>query len=125
IYTGMLCGKIAGEIAARCALSRKTQARALAEYERRWRAKLARELSLGLRAHQIVTQLSDEQIARALKPLNLPALRKLIERFGDIDYPSKIARELVRRPGLWSAVWPIVPTGLVQYLKSVATTARM
>lgn len=127
IYTGMLCGKIAGEVAARCALSGKTQERFLNEYERRWRAKLARELSLGLKAHQILTQLSDEQIAHALKLLAFPALRKLIERFGDIDYPSKIARELFRRPRLWGAVWPVVPTGLAQYVKSVyrATAKRL
>lgn len=125
IYTGMLCGRIAGEVAARCALSGKTQARFLNEYERQWRAKLERELSLGLRAHQILTQLSDEQIAHALKLLALPALRKLIERVGDIDYPSKIARELLRRPRLWSAVWPIVPTGLAQYVKSVAASTKM
>jgi geranylgeranyl reductase family protein len=123
IYTGMLCGKIAGEVAARCALAGKTQARFLRDYEDRWRAKLERELALGLKAHQILTQLTDDQIANALKLL--PALRKLIERFGDIDYPSKIARELLKRPRLWSAVWPVVPTGLVQYVKSVAATARM
>lgn len=123
IYTGMLCGKIAGEVAARCALAGRTEARCLREYERRWRAKLERELALGLKAHQILTQLTDDQIANALKLL--PALRKLIERFGDIDYPSKIARELLKRPRLWSAVWPVVPTGLVQYVKSVAATARM
>ncbi len=127
IYTGMLCGKIAGEVAARCALSGKTRARFLREYEQRWRAKLARELSLGFRAHQILTQLSDEQIARALKLLTIPALRKLIQRFGDIDYPSKIAHELIKRPRLWSAIWPAVPGGLAQYVKSVyrARSARM
>ncbi|MFN4218697.1 MAG: geranylgeranyl reductase family protein [Candidatus Bipolaricaulia bacterium] len=125
IYTGMLCGRIAGEIAARCALSGQTHARSLQEYERRWRAKLARELSLGLKAHQVLTQLSDEQIAHALKLLALPALRRLIERVGDIDYPSRIARELLKRPRLWSAIWPVIPTGFVQYVKSVATAARM
>ncbi|MCL6642675.1 MAG: NAD(P)/FAD-dependent oxidoreductase [Candidatus Bipolaricaulota bacterium] len=126
IYTGMLCGKIAGEVAARCALTDRTRAHSLREYEKLWRAKLARELSLGMRAHQILSHLSDDQIAHALKLLALPQLRKLIERFGDIDYPSKIARELLKRPRLWSAVWPVVPAGLAQYVKSVwATTARM
>ena len=125
IYTGMLCGKIAGEVAARCALSGKTEAQALQEYESRWRAKLERELSLGFKAHQILTQLSDDQIAHALKLLALPALRRLIERVGDIDYPSKIAHELLKRPRLWSAIWPVIPTGFVQYVKSVAMTARI
>jgi geranylgeranyl reductase family protein len=127
IYTGMLCGRIAGEVAARCALVGKTTARFLREYERRWRAKLDRELSLGMRAHHILTQLDDAAIAAGLKLLALPQLRKLIERFGDIDYPSKIARELFRRPRLWNAVWPVVPAGLAQYVKSVyrATMARM
>jgi hypothetical protein len=75
----------------------------------------------------MLTQLNDEQIAHALKLLAIPALRKLIERFGDIDYPSKIARELFRRPRVWRMIWPVIPTGLAQYVKSVyrATSARM
>ncbi len=127
IYTGMLCGRIAGEVAARCALAGKTQARFLREYERRWRAKLERELSLGMRAHHIVSQLTDDQLAQALRLLATPALRKLIERVGDIDYPSKIARELLQRPRLWGKIWPVVPAGMAQYVKSVyrATTARI
>lgn len=125
IYTGMLCGRIAGEVAARCALSGRTQARFLTEYARRWHAKVGRELVLGLRAHQILNQLNDKQIAQALRVLAIPGVRKLIEQFGDIDYPSKIARELLKRPSLWGAIWPVIPTGLVQYVKSVATAARM
>lgn len=125
IYTGMLCGRIAGEVAARGALAGKTQARFLREYERRWRAKLDRELSLGMRAHRIVSQLTDDQITQALRLLATPALRTLIERVGDIDYPSKITRALLKRPRLWGKIWPVVPTGLAHYVKSVATTARM
>lgn len=127
IYTGMLCGRIAGEVAARCALSGQTQARFLREYERCWRAKLERELSLGMRAHQILTHLSDDQIAQALKLLEISSLRKLIERVGDIDYPSRIARAIWQRPRLWKAIWPIVPAGVAQYLRSVyrATASEM
>lgn len=127
IYTGMLCGRIAGEVAARCALAGKTQARFLREYERRWRAKLERELSLGMRAHHILSHLTDDQITQALRLLATPALRKLIERVGDIDYPSKIARELFRRPRLWGKIWPVVPAGMAQYVRSVyrATASRM
>lgn len=127
IYTGMFCGRIAGEVAARCALAGKTPAQFLREYERRWRAKLDRELSLGMRAHHILSQLTDDQITQALRLLATPALRKLIERVGDIDYPSKIARELFRRPRLWSKLWPVVPAGMAQYVKSVyrATASRI
>jgi digeranylgeranylglycerophospholipid reductase len=127
IYTGMLCGRIAGAVAAHCALTGRTRAQFLKEYEKLWRAKLARELSLGMRAHHILTQLDDAAVAQGLKLLALPHVRKLIERFGDIDYPSKIARELLKRPRLWSAIWPVVPAGLAQYVRSVrrATTARI
>jgi geranylgeranyl reductase family protein len=127
IYTGMLCGRIAGEIAARGALAGQTEARFLREYERYWRAKLGSELSLGMMAHHILSQLTDGQITQALRLLATPALRKLIERVGDIDYPSKIARELFKRPRLWGTIWPVVPTGVAQYVKSVyrATTSRM
>jgi flavin-dependent dehydrogenase len=127
IYTGMLCGRIAGAVAARGALTGRTRAQFLKEYEKLWWAKLARELSLGMRAHHILTQLDDAAVAQGLKLLALPHVRKLIERFGDIDYPSKIARELLKRPRLWSAIWPVVPAGLAQYVRSVrrAATARI
>ncbi|MCS6937130.1 MAG: NAD(P)/FAD-dependent oxidoreductase [Candidatus Bipolaricaulota bacterium] len=117
IYTGMLCGKIAGEVAAKAALQGDSTARALREYEVRWRAKLERELTLGFHAQQILTQLSDAQLTQLLKLLREPELRALVEHYGDIDYPSKIARELVKRPRLWKHIWPALPLGVTQYLR--------
>lgn len=117
IYTGMLCGKIAGEVAAKAALQRDATMRVLHEYEVRWRAKLARELTLGLQAQQILTQLSDAQLTQLFKLLHEPALRALIEHNGDIDYPSKIAQALLQRPRLWKHLWPALPIGVTHYLR--------
>lgn len=124
IYTGMLCGRIAGEVAAKAALSENTTARSLSEYERRWRKKLERELLLGFQAQQILTQLSDEQLTQLLKLLQKPALRALVEQAGDIDYPSKIARELLKRPSLWQGLWPLLPLGVAHYLRSLMNARR-
>ncbi|MCI2430792.1 NAD(P)/FAD-dependent oxidoreductase [Candidatus Acetothermia bacterium] len=122
IYTGMLCGKIAGEVAAKAALHGEATVRALKEYEVRWRAKLERELTLGFQAQQILTQLSDAQLAQLLKLLHEPELRAVVEHHGDIDYPSKIARELLKRPRLWKHLWPALPLGVAQYLRTLFKT---
>lgn len=117
IYTGMLCGRIAGEVAANAALHQDSTARALRDYEVRWRAKLERELTLGFHAHQILTQLSDAQLTQVFKLLREPEVRAVVEHYGDIDYPSKIASELLKRPRLWKHLWPALPLGVAQYLR--------
>ena len=53
VYMGALCAKIAGEVAAKAALSGDTSAGALMEYDRRWREAVGRELAVGMRIHNV------------------------------------------------------------------------
>jgi len=73
-----------------------------AEYEARWREKLGREIEFGLRARRAFLALSDGELNRLVAVLGDRALSAFLAERGDMDYPSRLVRELKRAPQLWS-----------------------
>lgn len=112
IYTGITCARIAGEVAARAALSGDTSQEALVEYEQRWRELFESELKFGMLAHQLFCQVSDEEINKMFSALNDPEILKLLGQYGDIDYPSFVVKALLKRPDLWGNLLPVIPFNL-------------
>jgi digeranylgeranylglycerophospholipid reductase len=95
IYAGARCAKIAGEVAAKAAIDGDVSARRLMEYERRWRSEIGRELTFGLKARQIYGRMSDQDFNEAIAALNDPDILDMINRYGDIDHPSMLARQFL------------------------------
>ncbi len=118
IFTSSTCAKIAGEVAAKCALLGKTSERALSEYDKRWRALLGNELNLGMQAHKLMCALDDRQLNRIFAVLAEPEMTEIITRYGDIDYASRLALELLKRPQLWGRLLSFLPS-------DVGTLVRM
>jgi flavin-dependent dehydrogenase len=112
IYTGIFCAKIAGEVAAKCALGDTNPL----EYEIRWRKALGRELGFGMKAHNIFCKLSDNTIDKILSLLCDPAVQKIIVEHGDIDYPSILVKKLAKVPRFWSKLVEIVPSSFIDFL---------
>lgn len=100
---GTLAARIAGERAAR-------GPEALLGYEAEWRRALGREIAFGLRARRALLNLNDGELSRLVGALAHPVLRALVAEEGDVDAPSRLARALVRRPGAWGAVVPLLRT---------------
>lgn len=119
IYTGITCAKIAGEVAARAALTGDVSEGALAEYEHRWRALFERELRFGLLAHRVYGQLDDEEIERFFTAIDDPQVISLLGEHGDIDYPSRTLKALLKRPDLWTTLLRAVPRRLESYLPAL------
>ncbi|MFQ5794663.1 MAG: geranylgeranyl reductase family protein [Candidatus Bipolaricaulia bacterium] len=120
IYTGTVCGKIAGEVAASCALAGETSNQALSEYERRWRRVLGRELAFGMQFHQLLCRLSDPWIDRIFTLLDDPKVLNIITEFGDIDYTSRLTKALAKSPRFWGRFATLLPgelDGLIRSLK--------
>jgi len=109
IYTGITCARIAGEVAADCVLRGDASAKGLSEYEKRWRSVLQRELFFGLQVHNLLRRLSDENIDRIFSLFNSSAILDIFIKYGDIDYPSLLAKELFRKPTLWGKLLTIIP----------------
>ncbi len=116
IFTAVTCAKIAGEVAAQAALNGDSSLESLLEYERRWRALFESELRFGFFAHQLFCQLSDEEINRIFEVADDAEILALMREQGDIDYPSRLVKALLRRPDLWTKLLPAVPRKLETFL---------
>lgn len=101
IFTGMRCAEIAAEVAHRALAANDLSEGALAEYDRRWRAELGEEFRRALYLRRLFTRLSDAELDRVVHALKGAHLAATIVAFGDIDFPTHVARELLREsPGL-------------------------
>jgi len=97
IFTGMRCAEIAADVADRCLRSGDLSARALAEYDRRWHAELGEEFRQALFLRRLFVRLSDRDLDRVVEALQGAELQASIVAFGDIDFPTHVARQLLRQ----------------------------
>jgi digeranylgeranylglycerophospholipid reductase len=114
VYTSAVCAKIAGEVAANAAHRRDTSKKVLAEYDRRWRSKIGRELSIGLRVHETWNKLSDEDFNDVVAALDDEKVLDIITRYGDMDRPSIVLRRLLlstKAPRLLTLLKPLMRVG--------------
>lgn len=95
IFTGATCAKIAGEVAAKAALENDNSAQRLSEYDRRWRAKLGRELDMGMRIHNLIGGLGDSEMNELIDSMNKPSILDTITEYGDMDHPSIVIKKLL------------------------------
>ncbi|MFC1786733.1 NAD(P)/FAD-dependent oxidoreductase [Halobacteriota archaeon] len=101
IYTGALCAKIAGEVAAKAIKEGDNSTERLMEYENRWRSAIGRELNIGMRINEIFSRLSDSDINELIGMINDPEILKIISQYGDMDYPSAVVKKLIlKKPSL-------------------------
>ncbi|NIA09573.1 MAG: geranylgeranyl reductase family protein [Nitrospiraceae bacterium] len=95
VYPGAVCAKIAGTVAAHAVMDGDTSAKRLLEYDKRWRAVIGRELTIGKRINEWMAHLTDYRINRLIEALDDDELLDLITRYGDMDHPSVVLRKLM------------------------------
>ena len=95
VYTGAACAKIAGEVAASAAIKGDASVDCLNEYEKRWRAKLGRELGIGMKIHDFMGGLGDAELDDLLGSMNMPAILDMITEYGDMDHPSILIKKML------------------------------
>ena len=101
IFTGMRCAQIAADVALEAFRRGDLTERSLAEYDRRWRAELGEEFRRALYLRRLFTRLTDDELDRVVHALKGARLAATIVAFGDIDFPTHVARELLKEsPGL-------------------------
>ena len=104
IYPGLVAAKIAGGVAAAAALEGDSTAERLQEYDRLWRAKLGRELEIGMRVNRMLNKMSAAEMDEVVGYLaGKPRLIKAIEEHGDIDRPSRLMARMLRHLD-WDAI---------------------
>jgi digeranylgeranylglycerophospholipid reductase len=104
LYTGIVAAKLAGEVAAENALA-SSKEDGLGTYEKRWRERLDRELSLGMALRRLFKNLHNPEINFIFEVLDNKALLDIVATYGDIDYPSLIIKALLQHPKEWWRVF--------------------
>lgn len=97
IFTGMRCAEIAANVAHEALVRDDLSATSLAEYERRWHAEFGEEFRRALYLRRVFQRLDDADLDRLITALQGSALSATIVAFGDIDFPTHVARQLLRQ----------------------------
>ncbi|MCI4367318.1 MAG: NAD(P)/FAD-dependent oxidoreductase [Thermoplasmata archaeon] len=101
IFTGMRCAGLAAETIDAALRSNDLSAGALGAYERAWREELGPEFERALYLRRVMVRLKDPDLDRIITALDAAELKGAIVAFGDIDFPSRLARQLfLRSPSL-------------------------
>ncbi|HIH01496.1 TPA: NAD(P)/FAD-dependent oxidoreductase [Thermoplasmata archaeon] len=69
---------------------------ALSDYDPLWREAFGTELTRAFRIRKVFLTLTDRKMDQALRMFDEPDLRELIERTGDIDYPSALSKNVLK-----------------------------
>ncbi|HKV90547.1 MAG TPA: hypothetical protein VJQ43_05040, partial [Thermoplasmata archaeon] len=97
IFTGMRCAEIAVGVADRCLRSDDVSGPALSAYDRAWQAELGDEFRQAMFLRRLFVRLSDRDLDRLVEALQGAELKASIVAFGDIDFPTHVARQLLRQ----------------------------
>ena len=96
IYPGLLCAHYCSSVALDALELNDFSSRVLNKYHKLWSKEIGKELSLGMKFRTIFKNFNDEKLDRYIKKLNNKKTIDAINKYGDIDYPSKLAFPLLK-----------------------------
>jgi len=97
IYTGLLCATYCSSIAIESLSKNNFTANFLRKYHKLWTTDIGRELNLGMKFRNISKNLTDCQMDKYIEKFQSPELIEIISKYGDIDYPSKLVKPLLKK----------------------------
>ncbi len=97
IYTGILCGNHCSNVAIEALEKNDFSSNFLKKYQKLWIKEVGRELNLGMKFRSIYRNLSDKQFDKYIEKFNNPKIVDIINKNGDIDYPSKLLKPLITK----------------------------
>ena len=96
IFTALTCSSFAAQTAIEALEAGDFSARVLHRYHRAWTKSIGKELRKDLAIHESFSKLSDDQFEELFDIFDSPEMLRLIEKKGDIDFPSKVGWALIR-----------------------------
>lgn len=95
LFTGMRAAKWAALTAVDALEEGDLSASYLSSYEERWRSDIGKEVERGLLVRKVFTKMSDRKLDEVGRLLDRDDAREVLST-GDIDFPSKLARPLLK-----------------------------
>jgi digeranylgeranylglycerophospholipid reductase len=96
IYYGLVASEFLAHTAGKALRTDRLDRGSLLPYERDVRRVIGRELRKGRRLRALYKRMQDEDFNRLARILSTPKAKAVIERVGDIDYPSRLVLPLMR-----------------------------
>jgi digeranylgeranylglycerophospholipid reductase len=97
LYTGLLCARHCAHVATEALNKNKFNSDFLKLYHKLWSADIGRELNIGMKLRRIFKKLSDDQIDKYIKIFQNQEIIDTISKYGDIDYPSKLIKPMLKK----------------------------
>ncbi len=97
IYPGLMASKCAIETIIRALEAGDFSAEMLSSYEACWKNGIGKELRQALYLHRIYRKIRDEEFNKIIEDLNDEKIIKVINEYGDIDYPSRVATKILKK----------------------------
>lgn len=97
IYPGLLCAINCSNVAIQALKNNDFSAQMLKKYQRLCTREIGNELYFGMKLRTIFKNLTDKRLDKFIDRFNDPKIIEVINKFGDIDYPSKLAKQLIKK----------------------------
>jgi flavin-dependent dehydrogenase len=97
IYTGLLSANHCANVALEALQKNNFSSQFLKKYHKLWYSDIGLELFLGMRFRKIFKNITDSQINKYIKKFQNPKITELITKYGDIDYPSRLLKPLLKK----------------------------
>jgi len=96
IYTGLLCADHCSSVALEALQKNDFTNNILKKYNKLCNNEIGKELKLGMKFRKIYKKLTDEQLDKYIIKFQDKKITETISLYGDIDYPSKLAKPLLK-----------------------------
>lgn len=97
IYTGLRCADYCSTVALDALDNDIFSENFLRTYQKLWQNDIGRELLRGMKVRRVFKNLTDKQMDKYIEKFNSPKIIETINRYGDIDYPSKLVKPLITK----------------------------
>ncbi|WP_019176114.1 geranylgeranyl reductase family protein [Methanomassiliicoccus luminyensis] len=95
LFTGMRAAKWAAMTAVDALEEGDVSASYLSSYEQRWRSDIGKELERGMLVRKVYTKMSDQKLDEVGRMMDRDDAKEVLST-GDIDFPSKLARPMLK-----------------------------
>ena len=97
VYPSLLCAQYCSSVAIEALENNDFTRHFLKKYHMLWSKEIGRELFLGMKFRKIFKNLDDKKIDKYVEKINNKKSIDVICKYGDIDYPSKLAFPLLKK----------------------------
>lgn len=97
IFTGLLCATHCSDVALEATQTNNFTMQFLKKYHKLWTADIGRELNLGMKFRRLFKNLTDKQFDKYIEKFQDTKIIKIISDYGDIDFPSKLLKPILKK----------------------------